>query len=146
MQAEGEEAAPAWVGAQAASAVSKQIKTVFPVEKIAAVLPHRYPFALVDKVIEFEPGKRAVGIKQASTYTRFHMSKSRSYERLMLHRLPGATVVGTDHQQRAAVHGPLPRAPHHARRADDRGHGPARRHRLPAGAGERRQGPLLLRG
>ncbi|CAM9113184.1 unnamed protein product [Chrysoparadoxa australica] len=30
---------------------------------IADVLPHRYPFALVDKVIHFEPGKRAVGVK-----------------------------------------------------------------------------------
>eukprot|EP00611_Tribonema_gayanum_P025622 TRINITY_DN587_c0_g1_i4.p2 TRINITY_DN587_c0_g1~~TRINITY_DN587_c0_g1_i4.p2 ORF type:complete len:140 (+),score=14.35 TRINITY_DN587_c0_g1_i4:454-873(+) len=32
-------------------------------EHIAKILPHRYPFALVDKVIYFEPGKRAVGIK-----------------------------------------------------------------------------------
>ena len=27
------------------------------------ILPHRYPFALVDKVVEYEAGKRAVGIK-----------------------------------------------------------------------------------
>lgn len=26
--------------------------------------PHRYPFLLVDKVVEFDAGKRAVGIKQ----------------------------------------------------------------------------------
>ena len=32
-------------------------------EEIAKILPHRYPFLLVDKVVEFEPGKRAVGIK-----------------------------------------------------------------------------------
>jgi 3-hydroxyacyl-[acyl-carrier-protein] dehydratase len=32
-------------------------------EHISKVLPHRYPFALVDKVVHFEPGKRAVGIK-----------------------------------------------------------------------------------
>mmetsp|Transcript_4867 Transcript_4867/g.6963 ORF Transcript_4867/g.6963 Transcript_4867/m.6963 type:complete len:170 (-) Transcript_4867:135-644(-) len=32
-------------------------------EHIAKILPHRYPFALVDKVIYFEPGKRAVGVK-----------------------------------------------------------------------------------
>ena len=32
-------------------------------EQIAGLLPHRYPFALVDKVIEYEAGKRAVGVK-----------------------------------------------------------------------------------
>eukprot|EP01084_Bolivina_argentea_P283992 486552_1 len=38
--------------------------SVFTVDKdIARILPHRYPFALVDKVIHFEPGKRAIGIK-----------------------------------------------------------------------------------
>lgn len=33
---------------------------------IRKVLPHRYPFLLVDKVIEVEPGKRAVGIKNVT--------------------------------------------------------------------------------
>jgi FabA-like domain len=38
--------------------------SVFTVdEHIRKILPHRYPFALVDKVIHFEAGKRAVGIK-----------------------------------------------------------------------------------
>lgn len=32
-------------------------------ENIMKVLPHRYPFALVDKVLHFEPGKRIVGVK-----------------------------------------------------------------------------------
>lgn len=30
---------------------------------ILKILPHRYPFALVDKVLHFEPGKRIVGVK-----------------------------------------------------------------------------------
>jgi 3-hydroxyacyl-[acyl-carrier-protein] dehydratase len=30
---------------------------------IMRVLPHRYPFLLVDRVVELEPGRRAVGIK-----------------------------------------------------------------------------------
>ena len=30
------------------------------------LLPHRYPFALVDRVIEHEPGKRAVAIKNVT--------------------------------------------------------------------------------
>uniref|UniRef100_A0A7R9UF58 3-hydroxyacyl-[acyl-carrier-protein] dehydratase n=1 Tax=Pinguiococcus pyrenoidosus TaxID=172671 RepID=A0A7R9UF58_9STRA len=60
---EEEEVTTSWTGAQAVSALTKGVETVFPVEKIADVLPHRYPFALVDKVVEFEAGKRAVGIK-----------------------------------------------------------------------------------
>ncbi len=33
---------------------------------IMRILPHRYPFLLVDRVIELEPGKRAVAIKQVT--------------------------------------------------------------------------------
>ena len=36
------------------------------VEQIRAVLPHRYPMLLVDRVIEMEPGKRAVGLKNVT--------------------------------------------------------------------------------
>ena len=32
-------------------------------EAIQEILPHRYPFLLVDRIEEMEPGKRAVGIK-----------------------------------------------------------------------------------
>lgn len=33
---------------------------------IQKILPHRYPFLLVDKVVEIEEGKRAVGIKNVT--------------------------------------------------------------------------------
>ena len=33
---------------------------------IPEYLPHRYPFLLVDKIIEFEPSKRCVGVKNVS--------------------------------------------------------------------------------
>ena len=60
--AEGEEAA-----APTAADISKGIahpEAVFTVpENILKVLPHRYPFALVDKVLHFEAGKRIIGIK-----------------------------------------------------------------------------------
>ncbi|MGB9588858.1 MAG: 3-hydroxyacyl-ACP dehydratase FabZ [Armatimonadota bacterium] len=36
------------------------------VEEIRAILPHRYPFLLVDRVLELEPGKRAVGLKNVT--------------------------------------------------------------------------------
>lgn len=34
--------------------------------QIMELLPHRYPFLLVDKIIELEPGKRSVGIKNVT--------------------------------------------------------------------------------
>ena len=34
---------------------------------IMRILPHRYPFLLVDRVVELEPGKRAVAIKQVTS-------------------------------------------------------------------------------
>jgi len=33
---------------------------------IQNIIPHRYPFLLVDRILEVEPGKRAVGIKNVS--------------------------------------------------------------------------------
>lgn len=35
-------------------------------DQIEAIIPHRYPFLLVDRVIEIEDGKRAVGIKNVT--------------------------------------------------------------------------------
>ena len=39
---------------------------VLGIEEIMKVLPHRYPFLLVDRVLEIEPGKRIVGIKNVT--------------------------------------------------------------------------------
>ena len=36
------------------------------VERIQQALPHRYPFLMVDRILELEPGERAVGIKNVS--------------------------------------------------------------------------------
>lgn len=33
------------------------------IEAIKQILPHRYPFLLVDRILALEPGKRAVGLK-----------------------------------------------------------------------------------
>jgi len=38
---------------------------------IERILPHRYPFLLVDRIIEFEPDKRVVGIKNVSLNERY---------------------------------------------------------------------------
>ncbi|MFM7314386.1 MAG: 3-hydroxyacyl-ACP dehydratase FabZ [Cyanobium sp.] len=36
------------------------------IEQILGLLPHRYPFALVDRVVAHEPGLRAVAIKNVT--------------------------------------------------------------------------------
>ncbi len=36
------------------------------INQIQAVLQHRYPFLLVDRILELEPGKRAVGVKNVT--------------------------------------------------------------------------------
>jgi beta-hydroxyacyl-ACP dehydratase FabZ len=47
--------------------MSEQKETVIlDAVAIEKILPHRYPFHLVDKVIEFDPGKRIVGIKNVT--------------------------------------------------------------------------------
>jgi len=37
-----------------------------PIGRILETLPHRYPFLLVDRIVEVEPGKRVVGIKNVT--------------------------------------------------------------------------------
>jgi UDP-3-O-[3-hydroxymyristoyl] N-acetylglucosamine deacetylase/3-hydroxyacyl-[acyl-carrier-protein] dehydratase len=39
---------------------------IFDTNAIKSILPHRYPFLLVDSIIEFEPEKRIVGIKNVT--------------------------------------------------------------------------------
>ena len=36
---------------------------VLDVQQIQKLLPHRYPFLLLDRVLELEPGRRVVGLK-----------------------------------------------------------------------------------
>lgn len=42
------------------------IKTTYTLEEIQQLLPHRYPFALVDRIIDYRPGEQAVGIKNVT--------------------------------------------------------------------------------
>lgn len=39
---------------------------MFDIEKIKEVIPHRYPFLLVDRILEIDEGKKAVGIKNVT--------------------------------------------------------------------------------
>ena len=44
----------------------EQNRHVVDVRRIMRHLPHRYPMLLVDRVVEFEPGKRIVGLKNVT--------------------------------------------------------------------------------
>ena len=41
-------------------------KITYSLEEIQKLLPHRYPFALVDRIIDYVAGDRAVGIKNVT--------------------------------------------------------------------------------
>jgi 3-hydroxyacyl-[acyl-carrier-protein] dehydratase len=43
-----------------------EVLSILTIEQIQALLPHRYPFLLVDRIIENHPGERAVGIKNVT--------------------------------------------------------------------------------
>ncbi len=44
---------------------------VFDINAIKKILPHRYPFLLVDNIIELEPEKKAVGVKNVTVNEHF---------------------------------------------------------------------------
>lgn len=44
---------------------------VYGVAEIMKFLPHRYPFLLVDKILELEPDKRIVGLKNVTINEQF---------------------------------------------------------------------------
>jgi 3-hydroxyacyl-[acyl-carrier-protein] dehydratase len=50
------------------------LKLPLEIEDIKAILPHRYPFLLVDRVLEFETDKRIVGIKNVSANERYFIA------------------------------------------------------------------------
>ncbi len=57
-------------------------------KEIREILPHRYPFLLVDKVLELEPGKRVVGIKNVSANEPFFQGHFPDYP-----IMPGVLIV-----------------------------------------------------
>jgi 3-hydroxyacyl-[acyl-carrier-protein] dehydratase len=44
----------------------EQTPTVLDARAIQQIIPHRFPFLLVDRIVEIDPGKRAVGLKNVS--------------------------------------------------------------------------------
>ncbi len=58
------------------------------VQQIQEIIPHRYPFLLLDRMIELEPMKRGVGIKNV-TFNEFHFMGHFPGEPIM----PGVLIV-----------------------------------------------------
>lgn len=61
---------------------------VIEAEEIQRILPHRYPFLLVDRVIEIEPPTRAVGIKNVTLNEPFFQGHFPTYP-----VMPGVLIV-----------------------------------------------------
>jgi beta-hydroxyacyl-ACP dehydratase FabZ len=45
---------------------NKKMKTAYDIQKIMELLPHRYPFLLVDRVIELIPGDKIIALKNVT--------------------------------------------------------------------------------
>ncbi len=56
--------------------------------EIRKLIPHRYPFLLVDKIVELEPGKKAVGIKNVTANEPFFQGHFPEYP-----IMPGVLIV-----------------------------------------------------
>jgi UDP-3-O-[3-hydroxymyristoyl] N-acetylglucosamine deacetylase/3-hydroxyacyl-[acyl-carrier-protein] dehydratase len=50
---------------------AKNKKFVFDVRTIQKIMPHRYPFLLMDRIIELVPGERVVGLKNVTINEQF---------------------------------------------------------------------------
>lgn len=68
------------------------------IQEIKEIIKHRYPFLLVDKVIELEEGKRAVGIKNVSVNEEFFNGHFPNYP-----VMPGVLIVEALAQVSAVV-------------------------------------------
>jgi 3-hydroxyacyl-[acyl-carrier-protein] dehydratase len=67
---------------------SPPAKTTLDITEIQAILPHRYPFLLIDRVIEITRGKRIVAIKNVTVNEPFFQGHFPGYP-----IMPGVLIV-----------------------------------------------------
>ncbi|SCJ38092.1 (3R)-hydroxymyristoyl-[acyl-carrier-protein] dehydratase [uncultured Clostridium sp.] len=58
------------------------------IDQIKELIPHRYPFLLVDKILDLEVGKKAIGIKNVSANEPFFQGHFPKYP-----IMPGVLIV-----------------------------------------------------
>src|SRR5690625_5343792 len=58
------------------------------IEQIKETIPHRYPFLLVDKILEIEEGKRVVGLKNVTINEPFFQGHFPEYA-----VMPGVLII-----------------------------------------------------
>lgn len=82
---------------------SADVKKTFTLEEIQQLLPHRYPFSLVDRIIDYVPGESAVGLKNV-TFNEPHFQGHFPNRPLM----PGVLIVEAMAQVGGVVLSQLP--------------------------------------
>jgi len=66
----------------------KGLNNMLDIQAIKEIIPHRYPFLLVDRVTELEEGKRAVGFKNVTANEEFFNGHFPDYP-----VMPGVLIV-----------------------------------------------------
>src|SRR5580658_4276838 len=63
-------------------------RMTFDIQEILGFLPHRYPFLMIDRIVEFEPAKRLVAIKNVTINEPFFQGHFPGYP-----IMPGVLIV-----------------------------------------------------